>query len=619
MKGLIFVVILAFSLSCSGQTGVTGFEINVRNTNEFDGFEVFDSAIKYPRVVMTGENHTYVKFNSKMELKMLRYLNQKVGTRNFVIELGAARAQYINRYINEADTMAERYLRATTSPRYIDLFKRMKKFNLSLPDSLKIRVWGIDVERFNDLPLIRLSELLPDKDVPKSLRVGVDAVHGAAGYLVENGLHEYEKAKEGNVSYGGWESAPFYVNKTIYEFIRNFDSLNVDFKSWLGSKYHSVNEAVNWLRDYKQWKDYENTTYQYIWREENIYKNISGLLNEFPKERFYGQFGRCHVSYAEQNGDCGWYGYHSVINKLKSRYFKSADSVLTIGIFYARNGDRNYYSDREDDKEIQKEIGKLLDKGNKKSVTVFNLKSDPAEFPKLGNKFSFAIVNDATVIDDDTAESELVKSIISGRNFNDNFSYMGYGFTHTTINTAKLRQHSLDKGYPASVFPFQLHEIVLGVQGKTGHEIRVAMNPKREIQDNDSLTMKYSSRQYHYRFSYSVIRQKKIQLGLGLNLAYSSEYIRIKNKKNNFLEPRGDRNFVHSAFVAGPAAHLMYNLGQYFYIQMQVIKAYDLSGGQWKFQGSAQPYGEAGKVSAGFGGMYYNGSIGFKFPLDELY
>lgn len=621
---IICVIFCAFlSLGVQGQSVGTGVEINVQNNNDFTGFEMLDSAIRKARVVMTGENHTYVKFNSKMELKMLRMLNEKTGTRNFIIELGAARAHFINRYINESDTMADRYLRATTSPRYMDLFKRMRKFNRSLPDSLKIRVWGIDVERFNDLPLIRLAELMPGgADIPKELRVGVDAVHGAADWIVQQGLKDYEMARdETKSSYRGWgfETQPFYLGITIREFIRYYDSLKPAFQTWLGAQFSEVEQAVGWLKEYQKWKDYENTTYQYVWREENIYRNLSGLVSKFPAERFYGQFGRCHVAYEEQNGDCGWYGYHSVINKMQTRYFKSKDSLLTIGLFYSGNGDNNYYSDREDDKTLQTEIDQLLESATKKAITLYNLNDEDAELPRLANKFSFAVVNDKVdpEDDEDSTESDIISVDEIIPEVHSNSWFFGLGYTWTTINMDILGNHIANNGYATELKPIGFQDIFFGYNGWLTHETRLSAMADMDLHENDSGVLRYNAWMAAYRIGYPLVNGRKLQFNIGLSFNYASEKIKLENNNTSFLQTRQDREFVHRAFVAGPSAQLNYKLGKFFFAGIHCSKMYDFSQLQWNYKGSAQPYGPTGNVSAGFGAYYISGVIGMVFPIPD--
>ncbi len=619
IKFLNWVFVLFMCSNSYAQTAGSGTDINVLNNDNFEGFEILDSAITKARVIMTGENHTYVNFNSKMELKMLRYLNKQFGLKDFIIELGGARAHFLNRYINEADTLAELYLKATTSPRYMDLFKRMRKFNMGLPDSMRITVHGIDVERFNDLPLMRLAELLPDSMVPSRLYTAVDAVEMASAHMVRSGVEDYETARD-ETKYGRYNRPTFYVGLTINEFIRYYDSLKPDFKNWLGPKFAQVEEAVHWLREYKQWREYENTTYQYIWREEGIYTHLSQLVRSNATKRFYGEFGRCHVAYQEQNGDCGWYGYHSVINKMKSRYFKNADSVLTLGIFYSGNSDNNYYSDREDDEGIQEEINEMVDNTDKKTVTLFDLRNEDVELPLLSKKFSYAIVNNHYIMEDeDSLDSEVITYEDKDSKEFEPYYFYTAGFSLSNINRDVLGNHISLNGRSTDIAPIGLIQFSYGGVGTLVSEVRFGWMPAQKLVEDTNGVLSYGAYMADLHLGYPFIKRKNLQFDIGFNSAYGRERISLVNDNISFLNARADKYFVHSAFVIGPSANMHIKLGQFFYLGAHVSRMVDLSSGQWNYRGSKQNYGEKGAVTAGFSGFYYGAKLGISIPIESGY
>jgi hypothetical protein len=619
MKKTIVTTLLfgLYSLAIQAQEIGTGKSLNILNNENFEGFENLDSAILKARVVMTGENHTYVTFNSQMELKMLRYLNQKTGLRDFVIELGGARAHFLNRYISGADTMAEKYLKATTSPRYMDLFKRLKKFNMELPDSLRITVHGIDVERFNDLPVMRLSELLPDSAVPSALFTAVDAIEMASAHLLRSGLEDYETARDES-GWGRYNYPAFYIGLTIYEFLDYYDSLEPQFQNWLGPKFKEVDDVVGWLREYKQWKDFENTTYQYIWREEGIYTNFSEILRQHPDQRFYGQFGRCHVAYEEQNGNCGWYGYHSVINKLKTRYFKGHDSILTLGIFYYGSPSGSYYSygDREDDDKLQDEIDELIDNTERKTVTLFDLHDELAQMPMLAAKFSYAIVNNQYIEEEeDSIESEVYTADeVTTKEF-EPYSYWGAGYTFSNINTDVLGNHVASNGISSTIRPMGFASLVVGTSDVIATEMRVNWYPTITLHKDGDGELRYGAITGNLKLGYQFLKKKHVQLNAGIDLAYGREKVSLINDSTSFLAARADKHFTHHSFNAGPTVQALFYFGEIFYFGVHASRLYDFTSNQWYYAGSRQQYGEAGKVSAGFSGVYYGISLGIAAPL----
>ncbi|MBS3913662.1 MAG: hypothetical protein KG003_04135 [Bacteroidetes bacterium] len=625
MKKLLFFFAYIFFGYISAQVPGASTEIDIRNNDDFEGFDMIDASVKNARLIMTGENHMYVKFNSKMELKMLRYLNKKLGLRNFIIELGEARAHFLNRYIlNPKDTAATNYLRATTSPRYMDLFNRLRSYNMSLPDSLKIHVYGIDVERFNDLPLMRLAELLPVENIPSAIRVGVESVKGAAAYMVKVGLDEYEKARDESSTYHyeGYQTAPFYINPTITEFIRYYDSLNPIFRSWLGEKFDEVNQSVSWLKEYDQWNKYENTTFQYIWREENIYQHLAALMRKTNGERFYGQFGRCHVAYDEQNGECGWYGYHSVMNKMRTRYFHNYDSVLTIGLFYHGGIDNSrYYSDKDEHKDIQEEIDVLQEKAEVKKITLFSLNDEVADMPLLSKKFSFAIVNRSIDLEfEDTIENEVISGNTTLKKSFTRHNYMGYGYTLTSTSLSPLGDFIASNGYSTSLGNLAFHNILYGYSGdKLDASMQFSFMPRIKLHGGDSGLVEYGSREFLINVGYQVLKRPKLTASLGLVGGYAIEKIYVQNQTSNFLQPKGDKEFSHQALIGGVQGKMQYRFKSGVFIGLQGSIIADGSTMQWYYSKSIKTFGKSGEVTSGFGGYYALFSIGYSLDaLDDI-
>lgn len=622
MKKLLIVSIFASLSSLMAQTAPEGVEINVIDNEDFNGFEMLEKSLAGRRVFMTGENHSYTDFNARLEIKMLRYLNAKAGVKNFIIELGAARAQYLNRFINAEDTVAESMLKATTSPKYMKLFKRLRKWNLTLPQDQRIHVYGIDVERFNDLPLMHLSELLPKDKIPADIRSGVDAVHNAAGWLLKKGLEEYEGMLA--VEKSGWGSSykrqPFYIGPTIKQFIRYYDSLRPSFQKWLGKDFERANEAVNWLKEYRQWLSYDNTSFQYVWREESMYHKMTNILDSLPKEKFFGQFGRCHTAYTEQQGDCGWYGYHSVINKLKSRYFANDTSVLTIGIFY----DRFYETGSTltgDKEKLDDEIKSLVKKTKSNTTTLFNLTGDEAELPLLAKKFTYAIVsNDFESLDSDTTLCDSVTSDTTTIYDNEDrgFAVYYFGINRTQINLVPLSEHLAVNGITA-LTASENKVYTLGTYfqyGKAYAGYGATFMGRTTILDSDTDKYQFGMGTFQLEFGYVPVSNRFIQTMIGPKVFYGRQALRyFKQSDNLFGSGDFERMAVNNSLGVGLDFRLQLNITKW--LQLGSIAGYqaDLSKGLWRIKSSGSPYAE-GALKSNMSGFSYGLNLLLKIPLD---
>lgn len=608
--------------SLSAQKAPEGGRINVKDNMNFEGFESLDSSLAGRRVFMTGENHSYVDLNSRLELKMLRYFHQKAGVKNFIIELGPARAHYVNRFISNADSMSEQYLKASTSPKYMKLFRRLKKWNLTLPDSMRITVHGVDVERFNDLPLMRLSELLPDSAIPANLRAGVEAVHNAAGWLLQNGLSEYESAAGTPSAEMYTNRQPFYINPTIYEFLKFYDSLQPAFSNWLGGeKGARIREAVGWLKEYKQWKDYDNTTFQYVWREEHIYLHMEELLNRDSKSRYYGQFGRCHSAYNEQNGDCGWYGYHSVINKLRTRYFKNDTSVLAIGIFYSGYSDYGTTSGGDESEKIREEVRTLMRAGEDNSITLYNLSAPEAEMPYLKKKFSYIITSKEFAAED--TDSDTVTSDTTAWYAGDEYdeasvtSHYFYGINFTGLDLSPLEGH---EGIPSfsmiDVLPQHTFGSITTVDrlyiGYVG-----TITGRQKFAETDTSEFYFGMGQFNLEMGAAVIQRPGFYLIANGHMFLGRQQLRVERTGVSFLNTskNNDMAVTNGSWGAGVGLRTGVKIVGPFMVGAYGNWQYDLSPKDWYIKGTSEPYA-SGILKTSMTGLNVGITVSAKVILD---
>ena len=142
------------------------FDFTSSNFNQQDAVQLMSNRAKSARVILTGENHFYSKFNSLAEYRFLRMMHENSGVRNFVIELSPTRAYFMERYFTKEDSVAKMYLMASSSKHYMNLFDSIAIWNRALPASEKIKVHGLDVERFYDMSVLWLYNILNRRGVP---------------------------------------------------------------------------------------------------------------------------------------------------------------------------------------------------------------------------------------------------------------------------------------------------------------------------------------------------------------------------------------------------------------------------------------------------------------------
>lgn len=359
-----------------------------------DGWKMLYDKAKDSRIVMSGENHSEVEANSLMEFSFMRALYENCGYRDYIIELSPARAYYLQKYITEGDGYALQALQGISSPAYMKLFYSLHDWNMKLPKEERIRVHGIDVERFYDLSALRMSDFLQAMEVkhglPLALATKVYAFRNIVTRNFTNSLQEYQKEVLADTAVTiekDEESAGFSYSGNDFTALISEDSLfgNLDvYKEWLKADFTEFLIIKEGLDEVFKWNDLRRTAHQSHWREGKMYSRMKALLEKYPNSKFFGQFGRCHISNSQSNVDCGWYNFNSVMNRLKMQ--DSTLRTVSMGIFY---WDRSETINGEGtDEEIRK-----LKLAFSTGIVIYDLNDKESQLKALKTKYDFAIVN----------------------------------------------------------------------------------------------------------------------------------------------------------------------------------------------------------------------------------
>ncbi len=361
---------------------------------------------KKVRVFMGGENHREVDFNSLMEYGFMNRLHKYAGYRHYVLELSPARAHYLNRYIRYGDTHARDALKGVSSPKYMNLFENLKRWNQSLDSTDRILVHGVDAERFYDLSFERLAEVLRNKirlkngPLPDSIVADVMGIISQANRKFSNRLLKYQQSIEhiddlenslGEVDRDRLEFTRFDYEECVANIEHNWNSYRIFLDSVelieFGAALEGVKEANKWNKD-------EQSASRYHWRETVMFQRFVKALNTHKDGKFFGQFGRCHISETMSDVDCGWYEYESVVNRLARYYFQSEDSIITVGYFYRDQNPDITASNMDQQAVIRKEI-KILMRPFVQGIVLYDLKSVDSDLQELRKKYRFILVNNA--------------------------------------------------------------------------------------------------------------------------------------------------------------------------------------------------------------------------------
>jgi hypothetical protein len=502
------------------------------------------------RIMLSGENHMFSSFNSLGEYRFLKFFHETAGVRHFVIELSPTRALYMERYFTNTDSTAKRFLRATSSNDYMNLFDSIRVWNQTLPDSQKIKVHGLDVERFYDMTVMRLGDVIQKRGMsPSSIRMGALMATRLAQQIEKEGTEDDDEDSEGDVSTSeGLSDSAAVVSSTTVDTTTNLDShvaestesvdkrfdvvlMNEDaddfdteegamelylwlskhaaidgkyadsskvWKQWMGDDFAEYKLAFEQLREWYLWTKTDNTAQQVAWREEHMYKNMVKLLQEDPKAKFFGQFGRCHVSTNKQQQDCGWFEYNSLLTRLRTRYFKNNESVLSIGIFYKEkefDGKDICAVNLGNTLAINAEVKSILETVDK-GMMLYHTKDSAAPLTELSKKFDFVLAHDFTEESEEDDYSDGDGDESKGNN-HIGFSIAGR-YMAPQFFSDDLFQHYADNGYTISDAKLFYVPMSLTLLSKRAHmEMGYARGKKDVFSADNGERLSYRATVYH--------------------------------------------------------------------------------------------------------------------------
>jgi hypothetical protein len=588
----------AFRSGCACVAGLTttprAWLIDYQINDSFAGFEVLDSAARYGRFFLGGEDHRFMDFNSSMELKLMRYLHARGGVRHMILELGFARGYVLQQYINTGDSVWLDILDNTTGSDYMEMYRAMREWNRQLPDSAKVIVTGIDVERYTDVPLLLLEQLLPDSGIPEPLLVGVEAMKGLARQIyVGEGEVPFSDDLEDegyNQELDDVSSENYEVRPTIRRFLSEYDSLKPLYRSYLGKHFATVDVLLNSLKQYLQWDDYEYTPYQYTYREKVMYDNMKALLQRDPQGKFYGQFGRCHAGTDVQNGPCGWMNFHSISQKMASLMPEPfRNQVVTIGYFYA--GDEE--DDDDESKSTQEqEISAFAAETPEGRVALFSLDQQKQAFPVLTSRYDFVLFfNDAeSSFDDDEYYEDYDDE------YDYEFTHFGYVYHREWGKTSQLNTTLQALGLPSvPVVPvlqgFDISYFPRKYSEEAGGRLSVLWMPtqtQRFGAQADSL-MRFNMFRVFTESIFDILESGKFNLAIGSGLGYGLSRIELKKDAQvvDFRNPQPNTRILYRnpALWISLGAHARAAFGP-ISIGISGGIAHDFSKSAWRYKGN---------------------------------
>jgi hypothetical protein len=455
-KGLVYILVFCFIQFIGAQDVPHGIKLDLNHLDfaKDSGMKTIYAAARKARVVFDGENHSMTELNSRLEFSMMKGLYENCGYRNFIVEMSANRAYYMEQYICKNDTNARSLLNSISSEKYMRFFDHLNDWMQKVPEKDRIHIYGLDVERFYDLSLQRLVDHLNTvkAKIPKNLFSTVNAAKLLAKELLKTNeeYHSDYNSSSKKSLYGDYGYGTDYVEPNEKNTHSLTDSLSKQlelYKLWLGSDFETFKTNLASLQEYFKWIKLENDAQQYFWREEYMGRKFQQILAADTTQKFFGQFGRCHVAYSKQDNDCGWYNYHSVCNKVRTSYFHGDSSkIVSIALFYRDEEEHLSAVELGNNSNMLEEVRSIKSISSKIHL-LFDLYDTANQFVELKKKFRFVLFSGSDVVElpvirkDDT--SKLVVEVFgeSSHAKKRRFTFNILGLSFLKHNLTKMQNH----------------------------------------------------------------------------------------------------------------------------------------------------------------------------------
>jgi hypothetical protein len=529
-----------------------------------DNFKIFDSIVDLNHVFFIGENHTYRLTNSNLQLAFIKYLHERVGLRHVVMEFGYARSWLVDKYINSEDSSYGLILKRYSFPEYYYYYKDLRKYNLSLPDSSRIHVYGIDVERFNDTPLKVLSMLLPEEDAPDSIALNVEALRGIAGFLDDYRQQKLEDFYEHND--GGFSNfrsySRFSSSKTAEVIVKDFMQHKKYYKDYLGdSSYVIFEQIIQELKDQDTYQSYSRTPHQHVFRENYMYQKFLEYHARHPQGKFFGQFGRCHVAASQQSNPCSWYEFKSIVNRINmddNPWLN--DKVAAIAYFYS--DDNSYSKSFHQGGNLEKVFQHVRQKD---TIVAIQVSEDSVLFGDFHQYYDFVIYDRRTL--EESVEGSVVEELYSEDSETEgNFSFY-FGWQRLDQDVSDFNNYLVQNNF--STLNTQVDKIVFGIQVNSLSGFCFSWNGFGHVQQDlanpiDTLSINYTQGGMMMDFGWNLLNSKHVFLKPQLGMGFTGAQVRINQTQEkqdvdfNFFGGRTIENFYTGTFLLDPSIEIIF-------------------------------------------------------------
>ena len=307
------------------------------DSESFSEFDIFADSLDDYSVYFTGENHMFLEFNAQFQFKLLKYLHQEQGVNHFLLEQSPGLTYIMNKVVIDEKTTHMHYLSDVLFDPFHELVSKIHDYNKALPDSSKIQIHGIDIERFPGFSVYALNLMVDTLNANFEGGEVFEQIKALNSSEYKNaGADVFYSNPQTDFAFGfgqvnGYESLQSIINSAEAHHEAIAPVLGAD-SSLFFSMIESMKVGQEWYLT-EQNGDVKSP----IIRERYMAREFERVYLQDPDSKFYGQFGRCHLHKDQRAKGCYDYYMNSIANRINELNPSLKNEVLVIPVFYTKS------------------------------------------------------------------------------------------------------------------------------------------------------------------------------------------------------------------------------------------------------------------------------------------
>jgi len=573
--GLIIILNVSIVLSQDNYSVIEIYE-----TQDFSDFDKLFSTGELDKfkVYFTGENHQFGGVNSTLEFKILAYLNKTQNVSHFLFEQSPAIGYIMTGIAIDNNSKFKSFLKEKYSPHFYELIMDIKRLNTKVDSAHRIRVHGIDVERFPAFSIFALNNIIDSLSIDGETGLIYESIKAlvTSEFIDASPDEIYNKGGEG-VNLTGDKVDAWQTFETI---LSESEKLKDTLKFELGSKYEIYSQILESVSKGQEWfiSEREGNLAAPVIRERYMYSQFKTIYTDFPNSKFYGQFGRCHLHADKRAKRC----YSHDMKSIASRINTSSDTalsgkVITIPVYYknAQNFDEKIIKSLQLDDRFKKD--------NKIYLIDLDYLNGDNPIVGFGETLPYAILN--------TYDKS---NHLDGYDFGQKLTeyHLGVYYGRSFFNKIDKLNFELNKiGVPGFSNKFETYSFVFDYIAMNESGMHFGFNYMPVVSNNDRFMLK------GYSFSYGgnyPLGNEYLMTAFGLNFTYGNMTL-LEEGENGSLPNLIQQNstnitsYTNDVFTLDPNLDFRVTL-PIVSINARIGYAFDLSGKYWKLDGKMKEF-----------------------------